>query len=54
MATHLDQLSNLANERQGAINKYDFTVFIRLFQGSSKALKVVVVFRVPAVFQWIH
>jgi hypothetical protein len=29
-------------------------VFIRLFQGSSKALKVVVVFRVPAVFQWIH
>ncbi len=29
-------------------------MFIRLFQGSSKALKVVVLFRVPAIFQWIH
>jgi hypothetical protein len=25
-----------------------------LFQGSSRALKVVPLFRVPGVFQWIH
>jgi hypothetical protein len=30
MATHLDQWNYLANQKQGAVNKYDLTVFIRL------------------------
>jgi hypothetical protein len=34
MATHLDQWNYLANQKQGTVNKYDLTVFIRLFQGS--------------------
>jgi len=34
IATHLDQSNYLANEKQGAVNKYELTVFIRLFQGS--------------------
>jgi hypothetical protein len=37
-----------------AVNKYNLTVFIRLFQGSSRALKAVHFFRVIAVFQKIH
>jgi len=35
-ATHLDQSNYLANEKQRAASKYDLTVFIRLFQGSSR------------------
>ncbi len=41
IATHLDQSNVL-------------TLFIRLFQGSSMALKVVDCLRVPAVSPWIH
>jgi hypothetical protein len=41
IATHLDQSKVL-------------TLFIRLFQGSSMALKVVDCLRVPAVSLWIH
>ncbi len=52
IATHLDQSNYLANQKQGAVSKYDFNkynliVFIRMFQ----ALKVVHFFRVTAVFQ---
>jgi len=35
-ATHLDQSNYLANEKQRAASRYDLTVFIRLFQGSSR------------------
>ncbi len=34
IATHSDQSNYLANKKQEAVNKYDVTVFIRLFQGS--------------------
>jgi hypothetical protein len=34
IATHLDQLNYLPNQKQGAVNKYDLTVFIRLFESS--------------------
>jgi hypothetical protein len=34
MATHLNQWNYLANQKQGAVNKYDLTVFVRLFHGS--------------------
>ncbi len=54
IATHLDLSNYLANQKQGAVNKYDLTVFIRMFQGSSRALKSVISCRVPVVFQWIH
>jgi hypothetical protein len=36
---HLDQSIFLANQKQGAVNKCNLIVFIRLFQGSSGALK---------------
>jgi hypothetical protein len=49
IATHLDQSNYLANQKQGVVNKYDFTVFIKLFQGSSRALKAAHFFRVTAV-----
>jgi len=49
MATHLDQWNYLANQKQGAVNKYELTVFIRLFQGSEAAH----FFKVTEVFQWI-
>ncbi len=54
IATHLDQSNYLANQKQGAVNKYDLTVFIKLSQGSSRALKAMHFFRVTAVFQWLH
>jgi hypothetical protein len=50
IAIHLDQSNYLANQKQGAVNKFGWTVFIRLAQGSSSALKAVQFFRVPAVF----
>jgi hypothetical protein len=31
IATHLEQSNYLPNQKQRAINKYDLTVFIRLF-----------------------
>ncbi len=34
IATHLDQSNYLDNQKQGAVNKYDLTVLIRLLQGS--------------------
>jgi hypothetical protein len=49
-ATHLDQSNYLANRKQRAVNKYDLTLFIRLFQGSSRALEGHAIFRPPAVF----
>jgi hypothetical protein len=51
IATHLEPSNYLANQKQGAANKYDLTVFIRLFQGSSRALKDVHISRVTAVFK---
>jgi hypothetical protein len=41
IATHLDQSNYLANQKQGALKKYDLIVFIRVLQGSSRALKTV-------------
>jgi hypothetical protein len=41
MATHLDQSNYLANRKQGAIDKYNLTIFIILLQGSSKALEAI-------------
>jgi hypothetical protein len=37
-ATHLDESNSLTNQKVGTVNKYDLTVFIRLFQGSLRAL----------------
>jgi hypothetical protein len=37
IVTHLDQLNYLANQKQG--DKYNFTVFMRHFQDSSRALE---------------
>jgi len=54
IATHLDQSNHLANKKQGVVNKCISTLFIRLFQGSSMALKAVDYLRVPAVSSWIH
>ncbi len=51
IATHLNQSNYLANQEQGVVSKYSLTVFIRLFQGSSRALKAVLFSRVKAVFQ---
>jgi hypothetical protein len=48
LATHLDQSNYLANQKQGAVNKYDLIVFITLFRGSSRAWEV------WCYFQWIH
>jgi hypothetical protein len=50
----LDQSNYLPNQKQGTVNKYDLTVFIRPFHGLSRALNAVVVFKVPAVFHLIH
>jgi hypothetical protein len=54
VATHLDESNYLVNQKQGAVNKYDLIVFIRLFQGSSRALETVHFSRITAVCQWIH
>jgi hypothetical protein len=45
IATHLEQSIDLANHKQGAINKNDLTVFIRLMQG------LVQVSESPDIFQ---
>jgi len=36
IATHLDQSNYLPNQKQGAVSKYDLTVFIRLFEVSER------------------
>jgi hypothetical protein len=54
ISTHLDQSNHLANEKQGVVNKYVLTLFIRLFQSSSMALKAVDCLRVLVVSPWIH
>jgi hypothetical protein len=54
IATHLDQSNYVPNQKQGVANKYVLTLFLRLFQGSSKAMKAWLVFEVPAIVQWIH
>jgi len=38
ITTHLDQSNYLANQKQGAVNKYNLIVFCRLFQGSESCL----------------
>jgi hypothetical protein len=50
IANHLDQSNHLPNQKQVQVRLH--CVLIRLFQSSSWALKVVLIFRVPAVFQW--
>jgi hypothetical protein len=50
----LDESNYLPNQKQGTVKKYELTVFIRLFQGLSRALNAVVVFKVPAMLQPIH
>jgi hypothetical protein len=50
----LDQSNYLPNQKQGTVNTYDLTVFIRPFQGSSAALKALCLFRNISAFQWIH
>ncbi len=47
IATHLNQSNYLANQKQGAVSKYDLTVFLRLFQGSSRTLKMCAIFEGP-------
>jgi len=42
---HLDLSTYLTNQKHGAINKYDLTVFFTLFQVFFTALKAVVLFR---------
>jgi hypothetical protein len=56
IATHLHPSNYLANQKQGAVSKYDnLAVFLSLFQGSSRTMKMCVLFfRVLGVFQWIH
>jgi hypothetical protein len=54
IATHLDQSNYLTNQKQGAVNKFDLTVFIRLFQDSSKVQEDVHFSRVATIFQWIN
>jgi hypothetical protein len=49
MATHLEPSNHLANQKQGAANKHDLTVIIRLIQGSSRGPKDVHFSRVTAV-----
>jgi hypothetical protein len=48
IATHLDQSNYLPNQKQGALNKYDLIVFIRLLQVSSRALKTVQLLQGPS------
>jgi hypothetical protein len=54
IATHLDQSNYLANHKQGALNKHDLIVFIRLLQGSSRALKTVQLLQGPSTgfYSW--
>jgi hypothetical protein len=49
IVTQLDQSNYLANQKQGAVNKYKFTVFMRHFQGSSRPLEDVYFSRATAV-----
>jgi hypothetical protein len=37
IATHLNQSSYLGNQKQGTVNKYDLTLFIRLFKVSERS-----------------
>jgi hypothetical protein len=39
IATHLDQSNYIANQKQGAVNKYYLIVFIRMFPTSRAHLK---------------
>jgi len=54
IATHLDQSNYRTNQKQGALNNFDLTVFIRLFQDSSKVQEDVHFSGVATVFQWIN
>jgi hypothetical protein len=48
IATHLDQSNYLPNQKQGAVNKCGFTLFIRLFHCYSRALKALHVLQGPS------
>jgi hypothetical protein len=37
ITTHLNQSNYLGNQKQGTSNKYDLTLFIRLFKGSESS-----------------
>jgi hypothetical protein len=39
LAIHLDQSNYLANQKQEAVSKYDLTVIVRPFKGSSSSSK---------------
>jgi hypothetical protein len=45
ITTPFDQSNSLPNQKQGEVNKYNLTVFVRLFQASSEALKGVGIFK---------
>jgi hypothetical protein len=47
IATHLEESNHLPNQKQAAVNKYDFTVFTTLVQGSETC-------GILERFQWIH
>jgi hypothetical protein len=50
IATYVEQSNYLANQKHGAVNKYELTVFIRLFKGFSR-----VHFQGSSiVFHWSH
>jgi hypothetical protein len=45
ITTPFNQSNYLLNQKQGEVNKYNLTVFIRLFQASSEALEGVGIFK---------
>jgi hypothetical protein len=47
MATHLEESNHLPNQKQAAVTKYDFTVFITVFRASETS-------GIFEHFQWIH
>jgi hypothetical protein len=49
-----DPIKLSSQSETGKVNKYDLTVFIRLFQGCSKPMKALHLFRVIAIFQRIR
>jgi hypothetical protein len=51
IATHLDESNFVANQKPRAINKYVLTMFIKLFQASSRAKKHMQLLGVTSTFQ---
>jgi hypothetical protein len=54
IATHMYQSNYLANQKQGALNKYNLTIFCWTLTGSFWALEDVHFSRITVDFQWIH